>query len=131
MLLTRECDYAIRVVRALADMELKTAKMISDEEHISFAFVYKILRKLNQAGLVRIFRGVSGGYQLAKNPVEISLFDIVSAIDEHLVISECLQEGHVCSRNDDENTCLVQQELKKIQTALIEMLQGERMSDVV
>lgn len=130
MFLTRECDYAIRIVRALTDMEIKSAKVICENEHISTSFGYKILKRLETAGIVTSYRGVSGGYQLAKAPESITIYEVISAIDKNLVLSECLSPGHECSRNHD-GECLVQKELKKIQDLVSNALNGTKMTELV
>ena len=131
MFLTKECDYAIRVVRDLADLEIKPVKMICDNEHIPIAFAYKVLKKLDKAGIVRAYRGASGGYQLAKNPDSISLLEIVCAIDDQLFLNACLKEGHVCSRNEDGESCKVHLELEKVQALVIEAFKATYMTEVV
>jgi len=119
MFLTKECDYAIRVVRALAGMEKKSAKMICEREYIPAPFAYKILNKLEHAGIVCSYRGTLGGYQLAKKLDCITLFDVINAVDENLFINECLQPGHVCPHNTNGSRCSVHQDLERIQNGLI------------
>lgn len=118
MFLTRECDYAIRVVRDLSNQEMKPVKTICEREQIPHPFAYKILKKLEHAGIVNSFRGAVGGYQLAKEPKNITLFDIVNAVDENLFLNECLQEGYVCTRYINEESCIVHRELSRIQKLL-------------
>ena len=122
MFLTKECDYAIRVVRSLIDFEKKTVRAICEYEHIPFSFAYKILKKLEHAGIVLSHRGALGGYQLAKKPEEITLYKIVSVIEENLFLNECLQEGHTCPHNSQGNYCGVHKELERIQGLLISAL---------
>ena len=131
MFLTKECDYAIRVVRDLADLDVKPVKMICLNEHIHTPFAYKILKKLEKAGIVSAHRGAKGGYRLAKTPDSVTLFDVVHAIDEYLFINACLEEGHKCPRNNDDDACKVHQELIKLQSFLIDALMDTRVSTVV
>ena len=131
MFLTKECDYAIRVVRELADLEIKPVRVICEKEHIPTPFAYKVLKKLDKAGIVKSYRGASGGYRLAKSPDSISLLDIVCAIDDHLFLNACLQDGHVCSRNEDGESCKVHMELEKVQAVVIEAFKEKKMIEVV
>ena len=71
MLITRECDYAVRVVRALAAGGRMSVGDICDKEFITAPFAYKILKKLQNAGIVKGYRGVLGGYALKKDPAEL------------------------------------------------------------
>ncbi|MDV9527824.1 Rrf2 family transcriptional regulator, partial [Clostridioides difficile] len=61
MLLTRENDYAIRMLRVMRDGEKHTMKDICQEEEIPEAFAYKIVHKLQKSGMVEVERGASGG----------------------------------------------------------------------
>ena len=52
MLMTRECDYAVRILRALADGEMKSVVQICRAEDLKTAIAYKLTRKLEQAGIL-------------------------------------------------------------------------------
>jgi len=131
MFITKECDYAIRVVRGLADGELRTVKSVCEIEDIPYSFAYKILKKLEKEGIVTAFRGNMGGYRLVKGLDELNLFDIVQAVDKHLYINECLEEGHDCSRNGINERCMVHQEFIRIQGILDRALQEKTVLEIV
>ena len=61
MLLSRETDYALRILQSLLDGERKATGDISTSEMIPQQFAYKIIKKLSRAGLIEITRGVDGG----------------------------------------------------------------------
>ena len=122
MLLTRECDYAVRLIRCLANREKKSVQTICDSEYIPVKFAYKILKKLERAGIVRSIRGTNGGYQLMK-PVDcITLYEIVNAVDDSLLVNECLQPSHICPHNADGKCCRFHQEFGRIQEVLVNAL---------
>ena len=127
MLLTKECDYAIRVIRALSDHERKTVKMICDKEHVPFNFAYKILKKLEHEGIVCSIRGINGGYQLLLELNKISIYDIINSVSDNLIINECLREGHVCPNNVKGKRCAVHEGLAQIQGDLIKTLKSKTM----
>jgi len=131
MFITKECDYAIRVVRGLADGEIKTVKSVCEIEDIPHSFAYKILKKLEREGIVVSFRGNLGGYQLVKGLDELNLFDIVQAVDKRLYINECLEEGHDCSRNATNERCMVHQEFLRIQGILDDALREKTVLEIV
>ena len=131
MFLTRECDYAIRVVRDLADLETKSVGGICEREHIPLRFAYKILKKLEHAGIVCSYRGVHGGYRLAKKPEEVTLFEIANAVDENLLLNECLRPGDKCPNNSDGKLCGVHEELGRIQAVLVNELKEKTMDLVI
>jgi len=128
MLLTRENDYAIRMLRALKDGEKHTMKDICQEEEIPEAFAYKIVRKLQKAGIVEVERGASGGCRVGGDLSELTLYDVVTAVDEEPVIMPCLRKS--CSRNTGGSTCKVHVELAEIQKALVRELKARTLSDL-
>ena len=80
MLFTKECDYAIRIMRALSDGELVSVSNICAAEQLPSAMTYKITRKLEKQGLLKSCRGTNGGYCLNRTLSEISLYDICAAV---------------------------------------------------
>ena len=131
MFLTKECDYAIRVVRELADSEIKSVGAICEREKIPHPFAYKILKKLERAGIVDSRRGAAGGYRLTRATGNITLFDIINAVDERLVLNDCLQKGYVCIRNPGGNSCGVHCELIRVQNILMETLKEKTMDELI
>jgi Rrf2 family protein len=77
-------DYAIRAAAELAalaaDGPIK-AQQVADAEEIPLKFLLNILGDLKRAGLVRASRGVHGGYQLGRPAAEISLADVIRAVE--------------------------------------------------
>ncbi|MCL2588544.1 MAG: Rrf2 family transcriptional regulator [Oscillospiraceae bacterium] len=130
-LLTRECDYGVRTIRALADGEKKTVGEICKIEDIPFQYTYKISKKLEHAGLLRSLRGRGGGYQLAKSLDTFTLFDIVIAIDERLFLNECLDKNKPCPRHTGDDPCAVHLELERLQNLLIAELQSKTIQEVM
>ena len=123
MFITRECDYAVRVIRALSGEERLSVSDICEREAITAPFAYKILKKLQKAELVKGFRGVHGGYSLNRDLTELTLFDVYIAIDPEMTIIECLDPDYDCIRNGkDSAICLVHRELADIQKKLWELL---------
>ena len=131
MFLTKECDYAIRVVRGLANFEVQPVQEICEREYVPRPFAYKILKKLERAGIVRAHRGAAGGYQLAKNLDDVVLFEIVNAIDENLFINECLKNDHICPNNINGKHCGIHDEITRIQHILIDALSENKVSMIV
>ena len=96
MFITRECDYAARVLRALSGENRLSVNEICEKESITAPFAYKILKKLQKAGIVKGYRGVHGGYAMNKSLGELTLFDVYKAIDPDLFIIECMASGYEC-----------------------------------
>ncbi|NLK39752.1 MAG: Rrf2 family transcriptional regulator [Clostridiales bacterium] len=100
MKITQEADYALRIAYKLAcEDKVCDAKSIAEDVCISPRFALKILRKFVVGGLAVSYKGVHGGYRLAKSPDQITMRDILELIDGPLDISRCLSDDHTCSRN--------------------------------
>ena len=131
MFLTKECDYAIRVIRGLGDGNITSVKYICDNEHIPQQFAYKILKKLEKAGFVVSYRGSAGGYQLVADLNKTTLLDVVCSIDDQLVLNKCLIDGYFCPNNEKKDCCKVHHELKRVQAVLVNTLQEKTMSEIL
>lgn len=132
MFITRECDYAVRVIRALAGEQRLSVTEICEKESITAPFAYKILKKLQKAKIVRGYRGVHGGYSLAKGLGELTLFDIYGAIDPDLFIIECMNPGSQCIRDGQDGLpCQVHRELGAIQAELWDMLKRKTLRQIM
>ena len=129
--MTKECDYAIRIVRSLSSQEMKSVKTICLEENMPHPFAYKILKKLENAKIVRSFRGASGGYQLTKRPDSVTMLDIVSAVDKNLYLNECLQDDYICDNNRHGKPCSIHAEMKRIQEILNGALNEKSIAELV
>ena len=110
MLITRECDYAVRIVRALAGGEKLCVNQVCEKEELTPAFVYKILKKLEKGDLVKSYRGSNGGYALKKDIGQITLLDIYLAVEPEFYMIECMNPDKPCVRNQDEEGCKVHKE---------------------
>ena len=131
MYLTKECDYGLRIVRALSAGDKKNAEEICVAEHIPGQYVYKILKKLDRAGIVKSSRGRDGGYKLAASPDAFSIYDVVSSIDGNLFVNECLRKDHDCLRNSTGHPCAVHKELERIQLVLVSEMRKKSMTQVI
>ena len=75
------CIAAMELARRFDDPQPVSLKTIADAHGLSPQFLVQILLQLKRAGVVKSIRGASGGYRLAADPDEISLLDIVSALE--------------------------------------------------
>jgi putative PIN family toxin of toxin-antitoxin system len=132
MFITRESDYGVRIIRELSDGSRKTVQDICAKEQVPFQYGYKILKKLEKSGLVQGFRGVSGGYALAKSTDEMTLFDVVAAVDENLLITECLSQGYKCPMNRrGKKHCGVHIEFARIQAQILASLKEKNLTEIL
>lgn len=97
MLLTRESDYALRILRELADGELKTVGCICENAVIPRQFAYKILKKLEGAGLLVIIRGAHGGCRKTPDMEQYSLYDLIQAVGDCREVNACMDPAYDCN----------------------------------
>lgn len=124
MKITQEADYALRVVLFLA--KLKTdrieAKVISENEAIPLRFLLKLLRKLNKANITKSYRGVNGGYALAREPKDINLRQVIEAIDGPIYVNRCLIEPSSCNLKRGKH-CVIHNTLDGIRDKFVKDLE--------
>lgn len=131
MFITLESDYAIRIISCLASEKRRIdAKTISEKTVVSLRFSLKILRKLVANGLVKSFKGTQGGYILAKEPEEITLKDVIEAIEGTYYFSRCLCKGSDCSRGMS-GMCCFQGAFSEISDVLREKLESYNFKDLL
>jgi Rrf2 family protein len=101
-MITKEADYAVRCVLFLsqAPKEYTSVKDISAPMLIPVSFLAKILQKLIKGGVVESIRGAGGGYRLIKAPQDISVLDVIIAIDGPVALNRCVLDPKVCMLND-------------------------------
>lgn len=115
MQITREADYAIRCVLYLSEPQGRVIMVdeIAKAKKIPKSFLAKILQKLAKVGIVKSFRGVKGGFQLAKKPKSISLLDVIEAIDGTVAMNRCAIDKRMCSLSNECSVHPVWVELRK------------------
>ena len=104
MQITRQADYALRAILYLArlePLEKASTSHIAEEKEIPSSFLAKIISQLSIAGLIHTSRGAHGGVCLASEPKDISLLDVIEAIDGPININECVHDPSVCSFGDN------------------------------
>ena len=82
MFITLEADYAVRIVSVLCrEKDKMDAKTISNDACVTLRFALKILRKLVAADIVKSYKGTQGGYIINKDPAQLTLKDVLEAIE--------------------------------------------------
>ena len=130
MQITRQADYAVRAVYYLTQLgpDNKAAtSQIADEQHIPPSFLAKIISQLSVAGLLHTSRGARGGVSLARDPQEISLLDVVEAIDGPILLNECVADSGACTFSSD---CPMQPIWCEAQKDLVGRLKNTNFSDI-
>lgn len=107
VLFSRQCEYALQAVMFLAlkaDGQRTSIRELTKKVQIPYHFLAKILQDLTYKGLLVSQKGPSGGFALAKSAKEITLFDIVEAIDGAGFTQNCILGFSECG---GKNPCAV------------------------
>ena len=109
MRLSSLTDYAVVMLSAAArhaGEERLSATLLADETGVPLPTAQKLMGRLAAAGLLSSARGTGGGFMLARCPSQISLADIVEAVEGPIAMTSCVEEGrHDCGL---EGACKVQ-----------------------
>lgn len=97
--ITNSVEYGIHCLLWLfyADGQQPSSRDLADLQGVSPSFVAKIFPKLEKAGIVRANEGVRGGYRLAKPPQNITVLDIVDAIEGKKPLFDCQEIRGRCA----------------------------------
>ena len=99
MQITRQADYALRAMLYLAKLppnERAATSQIAETKKIPPSFLAKIISQLSIAGLIHTSRGARGGVMLARKPEEITILEVVEAIDGPIALNECTTAPESC-----------------------------------
>ena len=131
MLLTRETDYALRVLRCLLDGERKPVGDIANQGLVPQQFAYKIIKKLSRAGLVQITRGAEGGCRLSSDLTRTSLYDLMAAMEDLCSVNACTQPGYSCPWAEQNDGCKMHQRFLLIQGKLDDELRAHSLMSLL
>ncbi len=103
MEISRKTDYALRMMACLtlSDNKLVSVKQAAEENGVPYSFARSIQHDLVRAGLIESIRGSRGGMRLKVDPQEVTLLDIVVAIQGPVKIATCERsgpDGSMCGR---------------------------------
>jgi Rrf2 family protein len=129
MQITRQADYAVRAVLHLArNGDQRTAtSMIAEEQRIPPSFLAKIVSQLSIAGLLHTSRGARGGVTLAREAKDITLLEVIEAIDGPIQLNECVGDKGACSFDE---TCPLRPVWCDAQEELVGRLRGTNFADM-
>ena len=127
--INRLTDYSTVVMSYLAVEPKKVhhAKDITLHTNINQPTVSKILKMLAKAKLLISHRGINGGYQLAKSPENISISEVVIAIEGMVGLTECSMNHSNCNI---QNVCHIRSNWRHISDIIQQMLQNITLADL-
>ena len=130
MLLSRTCEYGVRAMVFLAAEspdDFTSVRAISDELNISFHFLTKIFQQLSRAGLLQSYRGPNGGVRLSRPASEITLKEVVLAIEGPDLFTECVLGLPGCG---DRRPCPLHDSWYLVRSEISRMLEGRRLDEI-
>ena len=127
---SRLTDYATVVMTCIAahPTDVLSTAQIAEETHLELPTVSKLLKALGHAELVESFRGVNGGYRLARPASTISLAEIVEALEGPIGMTECSVAEGQCDR---ESQCSVRGSWQRINSVLDQTLRAVSLADML
>lgn len=100
---------------------------ISRNQNIPETFLAKIFQRLSKAGLLRSSRGSKGGFSLGKPANEITMREVIEAIEGPIALNRCLRREGEC---EEEGVCPIHQVWEKAQERFLEILDRTTMEDL-
>jgi FeS assembly SUF system regulator len=125
-------DYGLVIMTCIARNEgvpLRTARDLALESKLPLSTVSKLLKELLQSGLLVSHRGIKGGYILARDPHEISLVEIIAAIEGPMALTECSTD--ITGLCNIESCCPIKTNQRIINQAVRGVLERITLSDLV
>lgn len=122
-------DYATVIMSYLAldPLAIYSATRIAKEIHLSVPTVSKILKILSEADLVKSFRGTGGGYQLARPTEEITVAEVVFAVEGQVAMTECCASDYTCAL---QSLCAIKDNWKVINKIILDALARVTLHDM-
>jgi Rrf2 family protein len=130
MKISRKADYALRAVLHIArqpNEKRNSINVIAETERIPRDFLAKILKELTRAQILKSYQGVHGGYQLAKTPTQVSVLDVIEAMDGPLGLNLCVRGDRGCDC-DKADHCTMYPFWSKLQVQFRSQLKGETLA---
>jgi FeS assembly SUF system regulator len=128
-------DYATVVMTVLAGVAAArgaeaviSAQDLAERAHLELPTVSKLLKQLAHANLVVSFRGVNGGYRLARPAERITIAEVVTAMEGPIGMTECSAQAGLCGH---EPHCGVRVNWQRINQAIAQALAGVSLADMV
>lgn len=131
MQITRQADYAVRAVLHLAKIgntERAATSTVAREQNIPPSFLAKIISQLSIAGLLHTSRGARGGVTLARDAKDITLLEVVEAIDGPIQLNECVGSEGACTFDDN---CPIKPVWCDAQEELVTRLRNTNFADML
>ena len=126
--ISKMTDYAILVMAELArDGEMLSAHALEERVHLAIPTASKVLKLLAGAGLLESYRGANGGYSVNRLSGDISVAEVIAAIEGPIAMTECSVEEGLCSQED---SCGLRGNWQRISIAVARALQEVSLAEM-
>jgi FeS assembly SUF system regulator len=121
-------DYALLMMVELArDGEVLSAHALAERIGVEVPTASKVLKMLAGGGLLQSFRGASGGYRVERGPRDVSVAEVIAAIEGPIAMTECSVEPGLCSQED---SCGLRGNWQRISQAVAQALQAVTLAEM-
>ena len=121
-------DYAILIMVELArDGGMQSAHTLADSIHVELPTASKVLKLLAQSGLLVSHRGANGGYRIRRQATDVSVAEIIAAIEGPIAMTECSVEEGLCSQED---SCQLRGNWQRISIAVARALEEVSLAEM-
>jgi FeS assembly SUF system regulator len=121
-------DYAILVMVELTrEGEMLSAQALAERIHVETPTASKVLKMLSGNGLLQSYRGPSGGYQVSRSASDISVAEVIAAIEGPIAMTECSVEEGLCSQEDN---CDLRSNWQRISLAVAQALRDVSLAEM-
>jgi Rrf2 family protein len=130
MQITKSGEYGLRGLVFLSKQppeKVTLVREVSREENIPETFLAKIFQRLSKAGVLRSVRGANGGFTLRKPAHEITMREIIEALEGPIALNRCLLRKGEC---EVEKNCPLHPVWEEMQQRFLEMLESTTMEDL-
>lgn len=127
--ISKMTDYAIMVMVELHACrgQVLSAQALAECSHLELPTVSKVLKLLVKMGLVQSFRGANGGYRLERRAQDISVAEIIAAIEGPIAMTECSVEEGLCAQ---ETMCSLRGNWQRISVAVAKAMEGVSLAEM-
>ena len=127
----RNTDYAVRLMMNLAGQYGHgpvSTRVAAREEDVSYPLACKLMQRLHGSKLIDSCMGPRGGFSLGRAPSEITLLEVVEAIQGPISVNRCLLTSDACTR---QVSCPVRARLVSVQKTIVDSLAGITFDDLL
>lgn len=130
MIFSKATGYGIRALAYLArhpDTGLCGLQEIADHEHIPPVYLRKLLGELRRHRLLNSVKGIHGGYELARSPENITLWEVFRVLEPDPYLDACILGRGQCNH---EKSCSLHDDWQKVKNELVQLMQTKTISEI-